>query len=421
MNLTALRSKYTELVKADAEFWASAGDELPTGEKATEVKDRNKAIEELEHQIVEAQETEGMRAKSQERQRRASTPVNALETPIAVEEKSADRRESKSLSDQVLDDAEFKQWREQVTRGGAPTRANFGHSPNVGVKTLITGVSATSAGALVVNQNLGLQDIGLYQRPLTIVDLLTTGTTTSDTVDFVREGTPTNNAAPVAEATATSNGSGAKPESAMVLSLETTGVKTIAHWIPASRQALADAGQLRMLIDRFLTYGLNEELEDQIITGSGVGANLTGILNTSGIQAQAYSTDILETARKGRTKVRIGGRTAPTAYGMHPNDWEDFDLLQDNEARYFFGGPSVLGNPRLWGLPVVESEAFTEGQAVVADWRYAALWMRMGAQIMVSDQHSDFFVRNLIAILAELRAALGIIRPQAFVTLDLTA
>ena len=39
---------------------------------------------------------------------------------------------------------------------------------------------------------------------------------------------------------------------------------------------------------------------------------------------------------------------------------------------------------------------------------------------MATDSHSDFFVKNLIAILAEMRAAFGVIRPAAFVTIDLT-
>jgi hypothetical protein len=63
----------------------------------------------------------------------------------------------------------------------------------------------------------------------------------------------------------------------------------------------------------------------------------------------------------------------------------------------------------------------TEGVAVVADWRLAVLWDRMRVSISVSNQHSDFFIRNLIAILAEMRAAFGVLRPAAFIEVDLTA
>jgi HK97 family phage major capsid protein len=109
------------------------------------------------------------------------------------------------------------------------------------------------------------------------------------------------------------------------------------------------------------------------------------------------------------------------AYLMHPLDWEAFDLLKDGEDRYYFGGPTVLGNPRLWGLPVIESEACTQGVGFVGDFRQVIIWDREQTTIRMSDSHSDFFVRNMVAILAELRAAMGVFRPAAIVELDLTA
>jgi HK97 family phage major capsid protein len=298
---------------------------------------------------------------------------------------------------------------------------------NRGVKTLITGSSDTSGGAFVTNDYLGLQvGLGAFQRPLTIRDLVTNGTTTSDTVEYVQVTSVTNNAAPTPESTTTADpgamtvANGVKPESAMAMQKVTATVKTIAHWLPATKRALADAGQVRTLIDQFLRYGLEEELEDQMVSGNGTGENFTGLASTSGVQAQAYDTDLLTTTRKARTKVRTVGRSIPTAYAMNPADWEAIDLLQDNEARYFFGGPARLGTPTLWGLPVVESEAVPAGTAYVADWRKAVLWDREQASITVSDSHANFFIRNLVAFLGEMRAAFGVLQPNAFVSIDLT-
>lgn len=404
-----------------------AGDaDLPKTDYETVIAN-NKEIERLEGQVKTLRDQAAMRQQAQQRDADLSRPKGRLGLGDDGGERK-ERKESRAATPPgglVLDDPEFKAWREASFGDGRFSSAKFGTSPRVtipgGLKALITGGSDTSGGAWLQNDYVGLGAPGGYARPLTIRDLVTTGTTGSDAVDFARETSATNNAAPIAEASATSGSTGAKPESDLVFSRETTAVKTIAHWVPATRRALADSGQLRMYIDTFLRYGLEEELEDQMLTGDGTGENFTGIMNTTGTQTQAYDTGLLVTLRRARTKVRIGGRATPTAYVMHPNDWEDIDLLQDAENRYYFGGPSVLGTPRLWGLPVVESEGMTEGFSIVADWRRAVLLDRGQVQILTSDSHGDFFIRNLIAILAELRAAFFCVRPSAFVEIDLTA
>lgn len=302
----------------------------------------------------------------------------------------------------------------------------------MGTKSLITGLSDTSAGALIQNDWRGMLD-PYYQRPLTIRDIVTNGSTTSDTIEYVRLTSVTNNAAPVAEAqstlpigdgtggTTTPTLGGLKPESAMVFARATTVVRTIAHWIPVTKRALADAAQIRTLIDAFLRYGLEEELEDQMIAGSGSGENFTGLANTSGVQTQDAPTGdetILDTTRMARRKVRIGGRAQPTAYVMNPIDWENIELLKDAENRYYGGGPFALTTPRLWGLPVVESEAVPAGTIYVGAWNQAVLYDREQATVQATDSHSDFFTRNLVVILGELRAAFAVLRPPAFVKID---
>jgi HK97 family phage major capsid protein len=75
----------------------------------------------------------------------------------------------------------------------------------------------------------------------------------------------------------------------------------------------------------------------------------------------------------------------------------------------------------VWNLPVIETEAVPQGTGYVGDFRKAVLWDREQATVKVTDSHLDFFVRNLVAILAEMRAAFGVLQPSAFVEIDLTA
>lgn len=287
-------------------------------------------------------------------------------------------------------------------------------------KALVTGLSDTSAGALVQEDYKGVLDEGAYARELTILDAITRGSTTSDLVSFVREDTFTSNAAVVAEHTDTDSGN-LKPQSDFALEKATAEVKTIAHWVAATKQALSDAAQVRTIIDNFLEYGLLEELEDQVLAGDGSGDNFTGLLNTSGVQTIAWDNDLLRTARLAKAAVRVNGRARATAYVFHPNDAAELDLLKDDNGRYYFDGPSADGVQSLWRLPVVESEAMPEGTAVVGDMRRAVIWDREQAGIVATDSHADFFIRNIIAILAELRAAFAVLRPAAFATFSTDA
>lgn len=117
------------------------------------------------------------------------------------------------------------------------------------------GAGAASAGALVQpQQNAGILMPGL--RRLTIRDLLAQGRTTSNAIEYVRENVFTNSAAPVAEGAL-------KPESQLTFTKETANVKTIAHWIQASRQIMDDAPMLESYVNGRLLFGLDLVEEGQ--------------------------------------------------------------------------------------------------------------------------------------------------------------
>ena len=284
------------------------------------------------------------------------------------------------------------------------------------VKTLITGVSDTSAGAFITNQRLGA--VMQPRRMSRIVNLITMGETSVDAIEYARQTTFTNVAVEVAEATSTTTGT--KPEATLAFEKVTETVKTIAHWIPATRRALADEAQLRTLIDSQLRYGLEFRLEDQIVNGNGSGENLTGILNTNNVLSQAKgSLSVSDALHKAITQIRLGF-VEPNGIAMHPTDWELVRLSRDDAGSisgtgaYLYGPPSQAVEPTIWGLPVAVTPAVPDDTALVGDFTKAVLWLREGAQVLATDSHSDFFVKNLVALLAEMRAALGVLLPQAF-------
>ena len=342
----------------------------------------------------------------------------------------------KSLGLTVVESPEFKSMIAGFPEGRIPAKSRVQSAP-ISVKALFTGASSTSAGAFVVNERTDIVEM-LGRKPLTIRNLVSNRRTTSDTVEFVQETSHTNAAAVVAEATSSAAptavagasgavtftnaaGGGYKPEGAWAFAVQTAVVKTIAEWVPVTKRALADVAQLEGLINDELRADIAEEEEDQILNGDGSGENFTGITATSGIQTQAWATDLFTTIRKGITKARTVGRVNPTALVLNPADAERVDLAKGDDGVYYYGGPQTLGARTIWGVPVVESESQAEGVGLLGDFSKAVIWDREQTTVTMTDSHADFFIRNLVAILAEERLAFGVTRPTAFVSLDLTA
>lgn len=348
------------------------------------------------------------------------------------------RQRVKALGLQVVESPEFKAMLRPFTaadgsvRIGEKTRIQ---SDPIRVKGLFVGGIDTSAGAFVVSEQTGIVEM-LGRRPLTIRDLISVRRTGSDTVEYVEQTSHTNAAAVVAEATSSAapalpaldgnalaagaalvnnaNG-GYKPEGSWAFVRRTAVVKTIAEWVPATKRALADVAFLEDLINQELAADVAETEEAQIVAGDGSGENFTGIRNWSGIQTQAFDTDIFKTVRKAITKARTVGRVNPNAILVSPATAELIDLSKDGENRYYYGGPQSMGARTLWGVPVVESESQADTDVLVGDFSKAVFWDREDTTVTISDSHADFFVRNMVAILGEKRGAFALTRPKAIV------
>lgn len=289
------------------------------------------------------------------------------------------------------------------------------------LKALVRSGAEAAGGALVyADQRRDLVIPYLYPV-LRVRDVMTVLPTNSDRIEYARVTSDSvNAAAEVAEATSVSTG--LKPESTLVTEAVEDTVKTIAHWLPATKQVLQDAPQMRAVIDAFLRGGVEDRLARQVLNGDGLSGRIKGLNNRvdEGVQEQAFSTSVLRTLRLAIGKVR-GLGLEPNGIIMHPSDWMEVELATDDSGRFYFGGPVTQAAPRVWGQRVIETAAQPEGQAVVGDLSTAVIWDREQAVISMTNSHEDYFIRNLVAILCELRAGFGLLRPEALVIADLLA
>lgn len=280
--------------------------------------------------------------------------------------------------------------------------------------TSLTTDAAGSAGALIPVDRRGLQ-VELPQRRLTIRSLLLPGTTSGNQIEYEREKLFTNNAAPVAEGAL-------KPQSELQFEDATANVRTIAHWMRASVQILADAPGLQSIIDQRLRYGLAYAEEQQLLNGSGTGQNLLGLVTA----ATPYAAPGSLTATSQIDIIRLMILQAalaeypPNGIVLNPIDWAAIEMQKDDQGRYIIGNPQGTLSPTLWGLPVVATQAMGVDKALVGAFNLAAqIFDRQDATVDVSTEDQDNFVKNKVTIRAEERLALAIYRQQAIVYGDL--
>lgn len=312
---------------------------------------------------------------------------------------------AKSLGFLATESDEFKA---ALAKGsGFKGRASYAVKATI---TSATNDAAGSAGDLIRPDRLaGI--VAPPDRPLTIRSLLMPGRTSSNAVEYVKETGFTNNAAPVAEAAA-------KPQSDLKFDIETVSVKTLAHWVLATKQILDDVPQLQSYIDGRLRYGLAYVEESQLLTGDGTGQNILGLIPqaTDFDSSRSLGSDTrIDTIRRAMTQVRLAEYRA-SGIVMHPADWEAIELTKDSTGSYIFANPQGIAGPTLWGRPVIETQAVAEGEFLVGAFNMAAqIFDREDTVVEISTEDSDNFRKNLVTIRAEQRLAMAVFRPEALV------
>jgi HK97 family phage major capsid protein len=290
---------------------------------------------------------------------------------------------------------------------------NFGGSAGRGVVSAVVQAitsASTSAGAMIAPDQRS-EIVGLPKRRLTVRGLLAPGNTNSNSIRYARQTTRTNNAAVVTEGAE-------KPESVLAWEEDDAPVRTIAHWVPVSRQALDDAPMLQSTIDGELRYGLSLAEETELLLGSGSGQHIYGIIP----QATAYETSrdstgdtAFDTLAHAIAQSEVALLPA-TGIVMNNDDLEAIKIIKDGNDRYIGGGPFGPPITTIWGRPVVGTPAMAAGEFLVGAFLDGAqIFDRLDAEVLVSSEDRDNFIKNMLTVRAEERLAMAVKRPAAFV------
>jgi HK97 family phage major capsid protein len=328
-----------------------------------------------------------------------TTDLRALEQK-AVSQFAGPARQ-KSYGEQLQESSAFKTFVERGMQG----------SMKLDMKKFETKQVTSAAAGALIRPLYETEAVDLPRRTLRIRDLLNVVPIQTSSVDYPKQSSVTNAAAPVAE-------SAAKPYSDYAWTNATAPVRTIAHLAKLTRQAMDDAPRLVAEVDSEMRFGLQLVEEAQILNGNGTGQNLNGIVT----QATAYVAPITIAGATSIDMIRLamlqGALALYPANGVVLNeaDWAFIELMKTTEGAYLFANVQGTVQPRLWGLPVVATPAMTIDKFLVGDFqRGATLYDRMGIEVLISTENADDFEKNLATMRAEERLALAVKRPAAFI------
>lgn len=250
-------------------------------------------------------------------------------------------------------------------------------------------------------------------QPLSVIDLITWAPITQDVVTLLRETAWNLMADIVPEGTT-------KPESDLNFGTQVLNIGVIAHWITVSNQVLSDMPMLATYIEARMAYGIRFKLEYFVINGhipaSGQPKNFSGLMEagnyvTVTVEAGDTSLDVLNKAKYKAAKSFI----QPECYILNPEDWGVIERIKGEDGHYIVGVPTGTGvQVYLWGLPV----RFSPAQAATKYWCGNLSigfdgYIREDVDTQVSLEDGDNFRKNLATVRSEMRAAGGVIIPDA--------
>jgi len=274
------------------------------------------------------------------------------------------------------------------------------------------GIKAITTGGVDVPQPVESLPVTMPVAPARVLELLINRKPLEGNVfSYLQQTRRDNAAAPVAD-------NQVKPTSVYTFEDVEDKAKVIAHLSEAiPLRYLEDHDELRRVLSDQMAEDLYAVIEEEALLGDGTGEHFRGLSNTVGVRAQPFSGNVLQTLRKARTTLTIAGET-PTAWVLNWTDVEAIDLLREDGAT---GGFMADIDAKIFGnLPTVGSNLVPAGTAFLGDWNQTRLYVRDAGRLD-ADVSGPLFDRNQFKLRYEGRFGFAVLRPAAFVAIDLAA
>jgi hypothetical protein len=192
-----------------------------------------------------------------------------------------------------------------------------------------------------------------------------------------------------------------KPEAELAGEIRAMPVETYAWYKGVTRQALDDIPMIRSIVDTQLRRGVIRRINFQAATALDSDTNI--------VTAGGAGDDLLAVIRLAMAMVEDNGYSA-NALLLNALDWAAFDVA-------LLGlGTGVTGQRAFWGLVPVPVPNVDPGTAYVGDMGEAVTFFdRQVTNVLMTDSHDDYFLRNKLVILAEARGRVCVTNAAAVI------
>lgn len=417
-----IRKRYDAAAAIDNKYPSGLTQDA-NAEDYAEVKRLLGEIDGLEDKLGGLEEADAHRRRIVENQKRLRQPIEGHVQPHGDPSGRTPGGAIKMFGQQFVESGEYKNIVESGVLNNPSSRVEFGVKLDGSMLDALMGKALVwsgsgAAGPLIRPERI--PGLDFLWRDTSFLDMIPTGTTTVNAIEYYEMTTSTNNAGWVAEATATTGSTGLKPEGNVSWSLRTAPVSTLAEWIPVTLQMLSDAPFMEGLIRQQLLTHLQLTLETGILSGNGTPPNPLGLLNNPGILTTGLGAGAgtsIDAIYHAMTAVMVTGLGNPTASVWNPLDFEGIRLAREATGgtgllgNYLMGPPNLTGPTTLWGRPTVMSLGMPQHTALTADFQRACMLFDREQAAIRTGTINEQFVRNMQTLLAELRAVFVTFRP----------
>ena len=254
-------------------------------------------------------------------------------------------------------------------------------------------------------------------RPTHIRQLLAQGSTQSDVVRFVKESGYSNGAAATAEgATLT--------QSDFDMTAADANVRKIGTYFRISEEMLADTPQLTSYLSARAPEKLLEVEDTQILSGTGSGAQLSGIITDATAFAAGDLADSVDNANDFDVIVAALNQLASSNYNadcilLNPSDFHKILLLKDSQKNYLKDQVYNGLQPVFMGVKVVLNTAIPAGDFLIGNFGVGTqLWVRDGINVEFFREDGTNVRDGFVTVRVSERIALTNYLPNAFVSGD---